>query len=150
MGERSSVKKSVIGSHVTIGKGVVISRSVVMDYVDLADKYALTQIFPDSVFSRGMVLFHGIMFNLFFLCSVKLEGCVVCTGAKVLDRSNLKDSEVAGGVVVPRDSKLNGFLFPSVFTDSSVFVCLLMPFTPFLQQRGRASVMMGLWGVCDG
>ncbi|KAJ3040929.1 Centromere/kinetochore protein zw10 [Rhizophlyctis rosea] len=77
MGERCSVKKSVIGAHCTIGKNVQIARSVVMDYVVIED-------------------------------NVKLEGCVVCNNAKVEEKSNLKDSEVAAGVVVVKDTTGKG------------------------------------------
>jgi hypothetical protein len=39
MGDRCSVKKSVIGAHCTIGKNVKIVNSIILDYVTLEDKY---------------------------------------------------------------------------------------------------------------
>lgn len=67
--ERSSVKKSVIGSHCSIGRNVKVVNSIVMDYVILAD-------------------------------GVKLDGCIVCHGATIKEKSALKDCEVSAYFVV--------------------------------------------------
>lgn len=68
MGERCSVKKSVIGSHCTIGKNVQISRSIIMDYVVIEDKWVsvceLTRLFftEDSRVAEGP--FFGLAWSL--------------------------------------------------------------------------------------
>lgn len=54
LGEKSSVKRSVIGSNVTIGKNVKISNCIIMDNVTIDDKY------DHSAFN---------MFNLFLVAS---------------------------------------------------------------------------------
>jgi len=38
IGERCSVKKSVIGKHCTIGKNVKINNAILMDHVTVQDK----------------------------------------------------------------------------------------------------------------
>jgi hypothetical protein len=45
-----------------------------------------------------------------FYNSVKLDGCIVCNNAKVLEGSSLTKCEVAGGYIVERKSKLILFL----------------------------------------
>ncbi|CAG8774635.1 785_t:CDS:2, partial [Gigaspora rosea] len=36
---------------------------------------------------------------------VKLDGCVVCNGAKIMEKSQLKDCEVGGGYVVVSETQ---------------------------------------------
>lgn len=38
-------------------------------------------------------------------CSAKVDGCVICNNAKVLEKAVLKDCDVAGEYVVERESK---------------------------------------------
>lgn len=40
VGEKVSIKRSVIGKHTTIGEKVKISNSVIMDHVTIKDRYA--------------------------------------------------------------------------------------------------------------
>jgi hypothetical protein len=51
------------------------------------------------------------------LCSVKIDGCVICHHATILDKAVMKDCEVAGGYTVDKDSK---------FTFIFVFVCIYL------------------------
>ena len=69
IGERCSVKKSIIGNHCVIGKNIKITNSIIMDYVTIED-------------------------------GTKLEGVIIGQRAKISSRCQLKDCEVAGGVVV--------------------------------------------------
>lgn len=40
VGEKVSIKRSVIGKHTTVGEKVKISNSVIMDHVTIKDRYA--------------------------------------------------------------------------------------------------------------
>jgi translation initiation factor eIF-2B subunit gamma len=40
IGERTSIKKSLIGRHCVIGKNVRLSNAIVWDFVNIADGYA--------------------------------------------------------------------------------------------------------------
>jgi translation initiation factor eIF-2B subunit gamma len=42
---------------------------------------------------------------LFFYFSAKIEGCIICNDAKILEKVVMKDCEVAGGFVVKKESK---------------------------------------------
>ncbi|KAJ3328577.1 hypothetical protein HDU91_004072 [Kappamyces sp. JEL0680] len=74
---KTSVKRTVVGNHVKIGKHCKIINCVIMDYAIIED-------------------------------GVKLESSIVCRGAKVSARSELKDCEVAGQFVVPPDTHAKG------------------------------------------
>lgn len=77
--ERCSIKRSVIGNHVSIGANCKISNSIIMDYVTIEDGYSI-------------------------LTSVKLDSCVVCDGAKVGSKTALKECEISGHFLVPPSS----------------------------------------------
>ncbi|KAJ3341090.1 hypothetical protein HDU93_005722 [Gonapodya sp. JEL0774] len=72
MGERCSVKKSVIGAHCVIGKGVKISGSVVMDYIVIDDNVKL---------DNCVVGFHA-----------KIGKASILTNCDILPRAVIKDS----------------------------------------------------------
>lgn len=42
VGERTTIKRSVVGAHCIIGKNVRVINSVLMDHVQLADGYVAT------------------------------------------------------------------------------------------------------------
>lgn len=46
---------------------------------------------------------HVVLILFFF--SVKLDNCIICNNAKILEKSNMKDCDVAGGYIVDKDSK---------------------------------------------
>jgi translation initiation factor eIF-2B subunit gamma len=71
--EKSSIKRSIIGNHVNIGKHCKVTNCVIMDYVVIED-------------------------------GVKLDNCILCRGARISQRCELKDSEVAGQYKVPADT----------------------------------------------
>jgi translation initiation factor eIF-2B subunit gamma len=85
--EKSSIKRSVIGNHVKVGKHCKITNSIIMDYVIIEDGYSK------------------------YLCRVKLDSCVIGYASKVSHNSKLKDCEVAGKYVVPVDTESKGEQF---------------------------------------
>ena len=102
IGERVSVKKSVIGAHCTIGKNVKIVNSVVMDYVEIEDKCV--------VFFDPLFVFQ-LRTDIIFSCSVRIDNTVVCNNAKIMEKATLKDCEVGGGMIVEKDTNAKGEQF---------------------------------------
>lgn len=93
--EKSSVKRSIIGAHCIIGKNVKIANSIIMDHVVLEDLYVL----------YTLLLYFNSSELMLLSCSVKLDGCIVCSNAKVLEGSTLTKCEVAGGYIVEKKSE---------------------------------------------
>lgn len=48
------------------------------------------------------------------MLSVKIDGCIICNHATILDKASMKDCEVAGGYTVDKDSKSN-HVYSSIF-----------------------------------
>ncbi|KAJ3050333.1 hypothetical protein HK097_008702 [Rhizophlyctis rosea] len=83
---------SMIGESTKMGERSSVKKSVIGSHCSIG---------KGVVISRSVVMDYVVLED-----NVKLEGCVVCTQAKVEEKSFLRDSEVAGGVVVPRESEL--------------------------------------------
>jgi hypothetical protein len=66
-----------------------------------------------------------LILKLILFNSVKLDGCVVCNNAKIMEKSVLKDCEVGGGYVVVTESTYHFnpiLLFITLFADIIIHV----------------------------
>ncbi|KAF8322193.1 hypothetical protein DL93DRAFT_2072048 [Clavulina sp. PMI_390] len=81
IGERTSIKKSVIGSHCMIGKNVKISGCVIMDYVEIKDGAKL----DNSIISRNVLVGER----------AQLKDCELAPGVTVQNESSLKGERLS-------------------------------------------------------
>jgi translation initiation factor eIF-2B subunit gamma len=93
IGEKTTVKKSVVGGHCKIGKNVRIIGCIIMGHCEIEDGYVTAviccqdKLIPD-------------------IHRAKLENCVLGTNTKVGERAQLKDCETEPGSSIKADGML--------------------------------------------
>ena len=113
LGAKVSLKKCVVGGHCSIGAGSKLNGCVIMDHVNIGDQCVTLLLLWHAVTSP-LLLWHAVASSLLtplhlgvcglpmlVACSCVLQNVIVCSGATVGAKSQVKDSQIGANCTVP-------------------------------------------------
>lgn len=95
VGERTSIKKSLIGRHCVIGKNVRLSNVIVWDFVNIADGSVEALLLALSYLK--LTLYGRVLYR------AKIDNTILCSNVRVGEKAQVQASEIGNGYEVEAD-----------------------------------------------